>query len=194
MRFRCRSPRNRKSARLARISARPQHSVYPAVSQNDNHRHSEHEGHRVQRRVATRRATPCVGVIPRKMARYPVHRSTAIHYRRPRLEYRVTRRRGRRRPVTAGPPARLMHKKPPAPKPRAIRTILFGGLSAGHHLPGPGNEGVGEHVRTRFHVGALGPGEIADQRSAPNEENLFLLPDRFSERANSSKGRSSRLT
>jgi hypothetical protein len=126
MRFRCRSPRNRKSARLARISARPQHSVYPAVSQNDNHRHSEHEGHRVQRRVATRRATPCVGVIPRKMARYPVHRSTAIHYRRPRLEYRVTRRRGRRRPVTAGPPARLMHKKPPAPKPRAIRTITLG--------------------------------------------------------------------
>jgi hypothetical protein len=29
-------------------------------------------------------------------------------------------------------------------------------------------------------TGALGPDEIADQRSAPNEENLFLLPDRFS--------------
>jgi hypothetical protein len=37
--------------------------------------------------------------------------------------------------------------------------------------------------------------EIADLRSAPNEENLFLLPDRFSERANSfRKIRSSRLT
>ena len=26
----------------------------------------------------------------------------------------------------------------------------------------------------------FGPDEIADQRSAPNEENQFLLPDRFS--------------
>lgn len=32
----------------------------------------------------------------------------------------------------------------------------------------------------------FGPDEIADQRSAPNEENLFLLPDRF-RRANSPK-------
>ena len=40
------------------------------------------------------------------------------------------------------------------------------------------------------------PGEIAElERSAPNEENQFLLPDRFSmERLSSSKGRSSRLT
>jgi hypothetical protein len=48
-----------------------------------------------------------------------------------------------------------------------------------------GNEGVGEHVRTRFHFGfeALGfeAGETADPGgSAPNEENQFLLPDRFS--------------
>ena len=41
------------------------------------------------------------------------------------------------------------------------------------------NEGVGEHVRTRFHVRLWGLGKIADQRSAPNGENLFLLPDRF---------------
>ena len=40
------------------------------------------------------------------------------------------------------------------------------------------------------------PGEIAELgRSAPNEENLFLLPDRFSiKRLSPSKGRSSRLT
>jgi hypothetical protein len=53
-----------------------------------------------------------------------------------------------------------------------------------------GNEGVGEHVRTRFHLGlwAKLPGEIADHlRSAPNEENLFLLPDRFLEGAAPSK-------
>jgi hypothetical protein len=42
--------------------------------------------------------------------------------------------------------------------------------------------------RTRASANTSGPdftwgfaaGEIADQRSAPNEENLFLLPDRFS--------------
>ena len=40
------------------------------------------------------------------------------------------------------------------------------------------------------------PGEIAElERSAPNEENQFLLPDRFSmKRLSPSKGRSSRLT
>jgi hypothetical protein len=42
-----------------------------------------------------------------------------------------------------------------------------------------GSEGVGEHVRTRSHPGEAVPDEIADfKRSAPNEENLFLLPDR----------------
>src|SRR4051794_30747379 len=42
------------------------------------------------------------------------------------------------------------------------------------------NEGVGEHVRTRFHVGPKAAGEIAEplRRTAPNEENSFLLPDR----------------
>jgi hypothetical protein len=34
------------------------------------------------------------------------------------------------------------------------------------------NEGVGEHVRTRSHQPEVA-GEIADQGSAPNEENLF---------------------
>ena len=39
------------------------------------------------------------------------------------------------------------------------------------------------------------PGEIAELgRPAPNEENLFLLPDRFFEERTLSKGRSSRLT
>jgi hypothetical protein len=38
------------------------------------------------------------------------------------------------------------------------------------------------------------PDEIADQRSAPNEESWFLLPDRFSQERALSKGRSSRLT
>jgi hypothetical protein len=55
------------------------------------------------------------------------------------------------------------------------------------------NEGVGEHVRSRFHRAALPTDEIADHRSAPNEENLFLLPDRLS-RSELRERRSSRLT
>jgi hypothetical protein len=43
-----------------------------------------------------------------------------------------------------------------------------------------GNEGVGEHVRTRFHLRLVSPVKLRTLRSAPNEENLFLLPDRFS--------------
>jgi hypothetical protein len=66
-----------------------------------------------------------------------------------------------------------------------------GGAAVGTGVPG--NEGVGEHVRARFQPG-FGPGEIAEQRSAPNEENLFLLPDRFSKERTLLKERSSRLT
>jgi hypothetical protein len=45
------------------------------------------------------------------------------------------------------------------------------------------NEGVGEHVRTRLHRSsgnwALGPVKLRTAVGiAPNEENLFLLPDR----------------
>jgi hypothetical protein len=42
------------------------------------------------------------------------------------------------------------------------------------------NEGVGEHVRTRFHFGREATREIAEpvRATAPNEENWFLLPDR----------------
>ena len=48
-------------------------------------------------------------------------------------------------------------------------------------IGGTKNEGVGEHVRTRFHVEGLRPPvKLRTMRSAPNEENLFLLPDRFS--------------
>jgi len=43
----------------------------------------------------------------------------------------------------------------------------------------PGIEGVGEHVRIRSHFGRSPLVRLqTEQRSAPNEEILFLLPDR----------------
>jgi hypothetical protein len=61
---------------------------------------------------------------------------------------------------------------------------VIGNAKAGHVSPASGNEGVGEHVRTGSRPG-FGPGEIAELVSAPNEENLFLLPDPFSRDENS---------
>jgi hypothetical protein len=49
------------------------------------------------------------------------------------------------------------------------------------NTPASGNEGVGEHVRTIFQIdpkAACGIAEPFEGRTAPNEENLFLLPDR----------------
>jgi hypothetical protein len=47
----------------------------------------------------------------------------------------------------------------------------FGKIKRRRQLRGNWNEGVGEHVRTRFHLGALDPREIAElKRSAPSEE------------------------
>jgi hypothetical protein len=61
---------------------------------------------------------------------------------------------------------------------------------------GNGNEGVGEHVRTRFHLGLLGPVKLRSSQGDPHrtKKNLFLLPDRFLKERALSKIRSSRLT
>jgi hypothetical protein len=45
-----------------------------------------------------------------------------------------------------------------------------------------GNEGVGEHVRTKFQP-TRSAGEIADLWIRTDEENFFLLPNRLSKRA-----------
>jgi hypothetical protein len=80
----------------------------------------------------------------------------------------------------------------------AFSTVMSGGIVKSKRQAlsawAQGNEGVGEHVRTRFHLRPLEPVKLRTERSAPNEESLFLLPDRLSKRANSSKIRSSRLT
>jgi hypothetical protein len=41
---------------------------------------------------------------------------------------------------------------------------IWGNQRAGRHSGGTGNEGVGEHVRTRFHLGRKIAGEIAELR------------------------------
>jgi hypothetical protein len=77
------------------------------------------------------------------------------------------------------------HDKAPGSRYRGIQNNdFFGGWKI--EVPGTivapalGNEGVGEHVRTRFHLGDRLPVKLRTLGSAPNEENLFLLPDRFS--------------
>jgi hypothetical protein len=62
------------------------------------------------------------------------------------------------------------------------RNVWGLGKSPGKALPA-WNEGVGEHVRTRFHRPSgnwtVGPKKLRTAVGfAPNEENLFLLPDR----------------
>jgi hypothetical protein len=48
----------------------------------------------------------------------------------------------------------------------------------GGAAPALRNEGVGEHVRTKSQL-AKGAGEIADLWIRTDEENFFLLPNRF---------------
>jgi hypothetical protein len=56
---------------------------------------------------------------------------------------------------------------------------IFGNQSAGDDSAPAGNEGVGEHVRTKSQL-AKRAGEIADLWIRTDEENFFLLPSRFS--------------
>jgi hypothetical protein len=73
----------------------------------------------------------------------------------------------------------------PGTKPGAGETSLlrFSGIkiAGGDNAPA-GNEGVGEHVRTKSQP-AESAGEIADLWIRTDEENFFLLPSRFSKRA-----------
>jgi hypothetical protein len=70
----------------------------------------------------------------------------------------------------------------------------FGDQNRGRQRAGLRNEGVGEHVRTKSQL-AKSAGETADLWIRTDEENFFLLPIRFSKRANSvENNRSGRLT
>ena len=174
-----------------RVSAHLRNLVYRGISRNDNHC-SDREGRCAPGRVA-RQPPVCRSVTSR--------------------EKRVPARYGPSIPVTAGSVGvtiencRAVHHRSskinPGPRvPQVIRSTMWGNLGRAPRIIGGGakNEGVGEHVRTRFHLGlkttrALRPPvKLRIMRSAPNEENLFLLPDRFSKERTLLKERSSRLT
>jgi hypothetical protein len=63
-----------------------------------------------------------------------------------------------------------------------IASLAFLGNQAPGANAAAGNEGVGEHVRTKSQL-AKSAGEIADLWIRTDEENFFLLPTRFSKRA-----------
>src|SRR5262245_41353014 len=68
--------------------------------------------------------------------------------------------------------------------------------SAGAKCAGCWNEGVGEHVRTRFHPGTLGPVEIAEIDRDPHrtKKTCFFCRTGSRKGLTLSKSRSSRLT
>jgi len=69
-------------------------------------------------------------------------------------------------------------------KPGGVGTDVpgFWDQNRGRQRAGLRNEGVGEHVRTKSQL-AKSAGEIADLWIRTDEENFFLLPNRFSKRA-----------
>jgi len=82
-----------------------------------------------------------------------------------------------------------VRRGPRLPQGSAMRRLRlqFSNVGKGNagNTPASGNEGVGEHVRTRFQIDPKAACGIANslRRIAPNEENLFLLPDRERERS-----------
>jgi hypothetical protein len=161
MRLRRRPLRNRKSARLARISAPPQHSVYPAVSQNDNHRCREQQRTPFQKPwwppvtpFRCRRHTP-------QNCRASVHRNTAVH------AGGRDRARQRRNPAAGGdgwwlpdPAPRLAHKSPRLRSHgRSARLLkgIFRSRRAGQHLPGSGERGRRRTRQDQISRGGFGP-------------------------------------
>ena len=70
----------------------------------------------------------------------------------------------------------------------------FGGISAPALAARHRERGRRRTRQDQISLGQRLPVKLRISRSAPNEENLFLLPDRFSPERTPSKMRSSRLT
>jgi hypothetical protein len=60
---------------------------------------------------------------------------------------------------------------------------IFGKSERRHHWQRRWERGRRRTRQDQISLGLKIAGEIADLRSAPNEENLFLLPDRFFEKS-----------
>jgi hypothetical protein len=92
---------------------------------------------------------------------------------------------------------RLARKEPPALAGSSMVATMNMGIVE-ENTPGASSTGWERgRRRTRqdqISLGARGPAKLRILRSAPNEENLFLLPDRLSSERALSKLRSSRLT
>ena len=174
---------------------RSRDSVYLSISQYDNHRSKGEEYARVYRATSPADVTPLTGS---RLRLRPMTGSSRLS----------------RAPLQcSGVPDRPLagddggdcrddgSSRRETSRPRAgndqINNLRGMGRSK---APGSKCAGFGERGRRRTRQdqtsrGAWRPGEIAELgRSAPNEENLFLLPDRFSKEPGSPKGRSSRLT
>src|SRR5882757_3704160 len=109
----------------------------------------------------------------------------------------------RKRGIRLAAPKRQRRRVPGAQKhPRPGQPWRDQGYGLGNiRAPGANgagcwNEGVGEHVRTRFHFGAFAPVKLRTPLGDPHrtKKNLFLLPDRFWRERTLSEMRSSRLT
>jgi hypothetical protein len=135
------------------------------------------------------------GVGPVKL-RGVVHRDNRGPYRRLGPEQRIIRRNGRPRPMIAGSPAPIDAQKTPGCEAAGGQDDCFGGFweadAPGIVCPGRGTRASANTSGSDFTWRLWAPVKLRTLRSAPNEESLFLLPDRSEERA--PRKRSSRLT
>jgi hypothetical protein len=130
------------------------------------------------RRVATRHSVPLLASCPAKLRGIPY---TGTSRSMPALGT-GTPDHPLARAVIVGSPAPVHAKKAPGSEAVDGQDDSSQGIweigAQGIICPGQGTRASANTSGPDFTWG-FGPGEIADHRSAPNEENLFLLPDRL---------------
>lgn len=138
-----------------RVSARLRNLVYRGISRNDNH---------CSDRVARTLRNPAIGALEGTV---PAPRNST---REPR-------------------PVRDTHNCPPRDAPQVVRSTMWGIWAGAPCIIGGGSRERGRRrtrqdqisLKAQNQLEALRPPvKLRIMRSAPNEENLFLLPDRFS--------------
>jgi hypothetical protein len=165
-------PRNRRSACFISLLPAFRKLVYRSAWRTDNHR--------IKRAVAPAESERSVSGPRGRPGRDDRARTIQASCDPSDCDKATTARCADDGPRRGHPKARTPKGGPPRSRRRPNRLFL-------EKRPGtirPEGEGVGEHVRTRFHRKQTAAGETADLRegSAPNEESLFLLPDRLRRR------------